>query len=165
MRHRKGFTLIELLVVIAIIGLLATIGMVAFGGARSKARDAKRLADMKTIATALEMYKLENGRYPDPMNEFGGMDVSNIGNNFLPGLSAGGFLPRDVLDPTNDTTHCYFYYRYYPDWHYCNDATFYILGVTNFEATTNPHPNNPHFECPGRNWTAEGASWVQGAFE
>jgi prepilin-type N-terminal cleavage/methylation domain-containing protein len=53
---RKGFTLIELLVVIAIIGLLASIVLVSLNSARAKARDAKRVSELKQIQTAIELY-------------------------------------------------------------------------------------------------------------
>ncbi len=61
---RKGFTLIELLVVIAIIGILAAFAMVSLGGARTKARDAKRVSDMRQVMQALEMYYSDNNAYP-----------------------------------------------------------------------------------------------------
>ena len=61
----KGFTLIELLVVVAIIGILATVVLTSLSNARERARDAKRLNDVKTIQTALEMYANDNGgKYP-----------------------------------------------------------------------------------------------------
>jgi general secretion pathway protein G len=62
--NKKGFTLIELLVVIAIIGLLSTLAVVALNSARSKARDAARVADVKQIQTALELYYNSNDGYP-----------------------------------------------------------------------------------------------------
>jgi general secretion pathway protein G len=61
---KKGFTLVELLVVIAIIGILAAIGITALSTARVKARDAKRIADLKQIQAALELYFNEKGNYP-----------------------------------------------------------------------------------------------------
>ena len=70
-KTKRGFTLVELLVVIAIIGILATLAVVALQQARKNARDAKRIADIKQIQTALELYYNEWGIYPDSL-DFGG---------------------------------------------------------------------------------------------
>ncbi len=64
LKSKKAFTLIELLVVIAIIGILATISVIAFQNARAKARDAKRIGDVKQVQTALELFFNDNNRYP-----------------------------------------------------------------------------------------------------
>ncbi len=63
--NKKGFTLIELLVVIAIIGLLSTLAVVSLNNARAKSRDAKRVADIKQVQTAMELFYNDNNRYPD----------------------------------------------------------------------------------------------------
>lgn len=55
MKKQRGFTLIELLVVIAIIGLLSTMAVVSLNSARGKARDAKRVSDIKQISNLIEM--------------------------------------------------------------------------------------------------------------
>ena len=62
-RRQKGFTLIELLVVIAIIGILATIVLVSLNTARQKARDVRRLSDIRQLALALEMYYDDTNYY------------------------------------------------------------------------------------------------------
>lgn len=70
-----GFTLIELLVVIAIIGLLSSIVLASLNTARNKANDAARMADVKSLKTALELYYNDNNGYPTS-NGSGNGDVS-----------------------------------------------------------------------------------------
>lgn len=67
MKNKKGFTLIELLVVVSIMGLLAALAVVALNTARARARDARRVSDIKQIQTALELYYMDKYKYPaDP---------------------------------------------------------------------------------------------------
>lgn len=99
-----GFTLIELLVVIAIIGLLSTLAIVALGTARQKSRDARRLADIKQIQTALEMYNNEIGSYPVTTSTIllGDIDHACLGSNGFnsAGACAGQYIrfPKDPAD-------------------------------------------------------------------
>ena len=62
-RSKKGFTLIELLVVIAIIGILASVVLASLNSARAKSRDARRIADVKQIQLALELYYDANSQH------------------------------------------------------------------------------------------------------
>jgi general secretion pathway protein G len=60
----RGFTLVEMMVVIVIIGLLATIVIINVMPATERAAQARVRADLSTIEQAVDMYKLENLRYP-----------------------------------------------------------------------------------------------------
>jgi len=66
---KKGFTLIELMVVVAIMGLLAALAVISLNNARARARDARRISDVKQVQTALELYYLDNQEYPDSTGE------------------------------------------------------------------------------------------------
>ena len=61
-----GFTLIELLVVIAIIGILAAIVIASVSRVRASARDAKRVASLRTIDTAMGLWSSNKSYTPDP---------------------------------------------------------------------------------------------------
>lgn len=73
--NKKGFTLIELLIVVAIIGLLATLAIIGLTTAQQRARDTKRVADVKSIVSALELYWNETAAYP-LLNNASGPDIN-----------------------------------------------------------------------------------------
>lgn len=64
-RHRTaGFTLIELLIVVAIIAILAAIAVPNFLEAQTRAKVARVRADLRTLHTGIETYKIDNNKYP-----------------------------------------------------------------------------------------------------
>ena len=63
-RMRAGFTLIELLVVMIILAILAAFAIPRVIGRTDDARRGRALSDIKSLGTALDMYKTENGSYP-----------------------------------------------------------------------------------------------------
>jgi len=61
---RHGFTLIELLIVIAIIAILALIAIPNFLEAQTRAKVARSMADMRSIAAAVEAYAIDYNKTP-----------------------------------------------------------------------------------------------------
>lgn len=87
-KKRPAFTLIELLVVIAIIGLLATLSILALNQSRARARDAKRVSDIRQIQTALEMYYHAAGHYPPVSQVKAGASIEFDGYVYLANVPA-----------------------------------------------------------------------------
>lgn len=63
-RHQRGFTLLEIMVVIFIIGLLVAIVAPNVLSNQDDAMQQKARADIATLEQALDMYRLDNYRYP-----------------------------------------------------------------------------------------------------
>ncbi len=68
-RLSRGFTLLELMVVVVILGIL--LGVVAYNvqGKDDKAKVTAARASMRSVENAIEMYKLDVGKYPDKMDD------------------------------------------------------------------------------------------------
>lgn len=61
---KKGFTLIELLIVISIVAILLLVAIAIYRSQVSKARDARRKADIARIKVAVEEYEKDHNCYP-----------------------------------------------------------------------------------------------------
>lgn len=111
----KGFTLIELLVVIAIISLLSSVVLASLNSARVKARDARRLADIKQLQTALEFYFDVHNAYPSTSGNY---QVIAGGSTALQVLVTEGFIAKVPSDPqsTNTGVNNNEYYYGSPGW-------------------------------------------------
>ncbi|MDD4412907.1 MAG: type II secretion system protein [Patescibacteria group bacterium] len=113
-KDQKGFTLIELLVVIVIIGILATLTTVALSTARVKARDAKRISDIKQMQTALELYYNEENTYPPT-------SALAVGQALVGAQSLKTFMGKIPAGPNTGETYTYAQ---------INGGTSYTLGYT-----------------------------------
>jgi general secretion pathway protein G len=96
--RQRGFTLIEIMVVVVIIGLLAAVVIQQLSGNVDDARIAKAKQDIRTIETALTLYKLDNFRYPTTEQ---GLDalVHKPADPNLTHWKDGGYVKRVSKDP------------------------------------------------------------------
>ena len=63
-QHQAGFTLIEIMVVVVILGVLAALVVPNMIGQAGEARKTAAASDLRAIANALDMYRLDNFSYP-----------------------------------------------------------------------------------------------------
>ncbi len=110
----RGFTLIELLVVIAIIGTLSTVILASLSVARERARDARRVSDMRVISQAILSYQAETGNFLAlghySSKENCGSRTGDL-NDVLAPLVTAGYLKTIPEDPDTSSS-CEHYYQY-----------------------------------------------------
>jgi len=94
-QRKKGFTLIELLVVIAIIGILSSVVLASLNSARRKGRDSRRVADIKQLQLALELWYDACGSYPSAVAEGTATGCAGTG-----GLVSNGYISVIPTDPS-----------------------------------------------------------------
>jgi general secretion pathway protein G len=94
----QGFTLLEIMVVVVIIGLLAAIVVPNFVGNIDKAAISRAKQDIRGIETALNLYRLDNFRYPTTSDGLQAL-VTNPGEAAAPNWKAQ--LRKLPIDPWN----------------------------------------------------------------
>lgn len=92
-RKQRGFTIVELLIVIVVIAIIAAISIVAYSGIQQRGRDAQRQSDIATITKALEMYYLDEGRFPP------GLGSTTINSGWSTTADASWVNLRNALVP------------------------------------------------------------------
>lgn len=114
-----GFTIVELLIVIVVIGILAAITIVAYNGVQAKARDSTRIAKVKSIAKAIDLYYVDNGKYPPIQDGNGsesacGSQTDNWGHCDRNKILADSLVSYIKIDPTSlsNATQGNYYYHY-----------------------------------------------------
>ena len=152
------------MVVVAIISLLTSIIFAGLNEARAKARDTKRISDIKALQTALELRYSDTQNYPTAPSGGGykskhsGCPWQNVAcnDNGLRTALVPKYIGDLPLDPVNDTDHYYRYERLN-----CGDGKVaYIVAVKKFE--TNPNIVNPNTCNFGTNYTYD---WASGGSE
>ncbi|MBX7246598.1 MAG: type II secretion system protein GspG [Candidatus Sumerlaeaceae bacterium] len=105
---KKAFTLIELLIVVAIIAILAAIAVPNFLEAQTRAKVSRTKSDMRTLATAIESYAVDNNRIPREFNygQYGDVLVNPQSGSTVTGLS--GIMWWGVSTPIAYITSVYF---------------------------------------------------------
>jgi type II secretory pathway pseudopilin PulG len=145
------------LVVIAIIALLASIILASLNTARIRSRDAKRVADIKQIQLALEVYYNDNSLYPANIYAASG----GISPNYLPTVPTDpNYAISSATCSTAPTTAgCYLYSGLVPSGGGTTCAAFH-LGAT-LEQSSNTALNNDSDSAAGTKCTGSNDDFLE----
>ncbi|MEW6239152.1 MAG: prepilin-type N-terminal cleavage/methylation domain-containing protein [Candidatus Omnitrophota bacterium] len=126
-KTNRSFTLIELLIVVAIIGVLAAIAVPNFLNAQLRAKIARVRSDLRSLALAIENYRLDQNAYPWPIRN--GQVLSTYNHiaccielttpvSYISSVMLEDpFIPRKGWNNTQHAIHpTYVYVSYQGDW-------------------------------------------------
>lgn len=98
---QPGFTIVELLIVIVVIGILAAITVVAYNGVQAKARTAAVNSDLRSLETAMLMYRADYGKLPLAADWYSGATMppsSRWATEIIAGLKAEKIISTSALE-------------------------------------------------------------------
>jgi general secretion pathway protein G len=98
-RAARGFTLIEIMVVVAILGILAALVVPKIMGRPDEARIVAAKQDIAAIKQALNLYRLDNTRYPTTDQGLQALVEKPASGPIPANWKAGGYLERLPKDP------------------------------------------------------------------
>ncbi len=108
MKRQSGFSLIELMIVVVILGLMATLLVPRIMDRPDEARVTKAKVDIRTLESALRLYRLDNGAYPTTEQGLAALirkpDIAPIPRNYRD----GGYLEVSSV-PTDPWGNAYRY--------------------------------------------------------
>jgi len=98
-RPTHGFTLIEIMVVVAILGILAALVVPKIMGRPDEARIVAAKQDIAAIRQALNLYRLDNTRYPTTEQGLQALVEKPVSGPIPGNWKRGGYLERLPNDP------------------------------------------------------------------
>ena len=98
-KRAAGFTLIEIMVVVVILGILAAIVVPRIMDRPDQARIIKAKQDIRVLHSALDLYKLDNFRYPTTDQGLEALAQKPTGIPEPPHWREGGYIDRVPKDP------------------------------------------------------------------
>ena len=98
-RQPRGFTLIEIMVVIVILGILAALVVPKVVGRADDARVTAAKQDIAQIMQALNLYRLDNGRYPTQEQGLQALVSKPSAAPVPTSWRSGGYLSKMPNDP------------------------------------------------------------------
>lgn len=96
---QAGFTLIEILVVVVILGILAAAIVPQIMDKPEQARVAKAKTDIRALETALDLYRLDNFRYPTTDQGLEALVEKPAGTPEPKNWKEGGYVKTLNADP------------------------------------------------------------------